>query len=292
MGLLSMTSFGRCEDSCTTGNYKVEIKTVNNRYIDVQFRTPRIFAPLEQKIKKLLTEKLIRGSVWFSIVWDAPEDEMVVAYDSALAGKYAAILSGISEEFSLASKPTISDLAPFYKEIISQKLNEFTEEQLWNDLKPVVVAAIDRAIEERVREGDYTKNELVSVLDGIEENLELVKTNAPARLDRYKERLKKAVADLKGEGVEESRIAFETALMAEKLDIAEEATRLGAHIVGMRELLATGGAVGKKMGFLLQEMNRECNTIGSKANDSILSAIVVDLKEQVEQIREQSLNLV
>ena len=292
MGLLSMTGFGRYEEELKTGSYKIEIKTVNNRYLDVQFRMPRLFNSLEQKIKKLLSEKLIRGSVHFNINWSAPEEQLSVVYDSNTAKKYVNILKEISSDFDLASQPSVSDLSPFYKDFISQELLEFSAEELWSDLEGIVTKTVELVNIERVREGNFTTEELLSVVDKIEENLLKVSNEAPSRLTRYNDRLKKAVSELKGEGVDESRIAFEMTLMAEKLDIAEEITRMKAHIIGMRDLLNGSGATGKRMGFLLQEMNRECNTIGSKANDSTIAAIVVELKELVEQIREQSLNLV
>ncbi len=292
MGLQSMTGFGRFEEERVTGTYSIEMKSVNNRYLDIQFRMPRLFNSLEQKMKKLFTDRLERGSVHLSINWTAPVDDMVVSYEPELAGKYVGILTNLSETYQLEGKPAISDLAPFYKEFITQELAEFSDDELWNDIEPVLLETIDALVAERIREGDFTTNELKNILQTIRTNLVIVSERAPLRLEKQQERLRKAVADLKGEGVDEARLTFELAIMAEKLDLAEEINRLSAHIEAMKELLDGSGAVGKRMGFLLQEMNRECNTIGSKANDSEISAVVVLLKEAVEKIREQSLNLV
>jgi len=292
MKIQSMTGFGRSEAEQSTGNYKVEIKTVNNRYIDVQFRMPRIFNVLERKMRTYLTEQLVRGSVSININREAPSDDVVVSYDSVLAGKYVDVLKSLCDDFSLEGNPSVSDLAPFYREFVTQELAEFTDEQLWADLEPVVLEAVQAVIEVREKEGEFTRLGLLELLDVIENGLEKVKEFAPERLEKVRERLTKVVEDLKGEGVDEARVAFETSIMADKLDLAEEILRLSAHIVAMKELLTSDQEVGKRLNFLLQEMNREINTIGSKANDSNISSIVVDLKEATERIREQVQNLV
>lgn len=292
MAIQSMTGFGRYEAECKTGDYKIELKSVNNRYFEVQFRIPRAFSALEQKMKKLLSEKLHRGSLYLNIHWEAPANEVAIIYDSDLAGKYISIFRDIQKNFNLAGEPQIADLSHFYREIMSQELAEFDDEALWADLFPVLEKTIELHLTEREREGSFTINELTTVLDTIETNLENVEALAPARLERFKERLKQAVSDLRESGVEEARLTFEVTVMAEKLDIAEEITRLKAHIIAMRDLFASSEEMGKRMNFLLQEMNRECNTIGSKANDSDIANLVVLLKEGVEKLREQSLNLV
>ncbi len=292
MKIQSMTGFGRAEAEQRTGNYKVEIKTVNNRYIDVQFRMPRIFNALERKMRTYLTEQLVRGSVSININREAPSDDVVVSYDSVLAGKYVDVLKSLSDDFSLEGNPSVSDLSPFYREFVTQELAEFSDEQLWEDLEPVVLEAVKAVVSVREKEGEFTRLGLLELLDVIEAGLEKVKEFAPGRLEKVRERLAKVVEDLKGEGVDEARVAFETSIMADKLDLAEEILRLSAHIVAMKDLLNSDQEVGKRMNFLLQEMNREINTIGSKANDSNISSIVVDLKEATERIREQVQNLV
>lgn len=292
MSIQSMTGFGRSEIEGKTGNYKVEVKSVNNRYFNVQFRMPSLFNSLEQKMKQALQDALERGSVNVSIFWEAPTDEIEVTADNELAAKYVTILKSISSEFELSGEPAISDLAPFYREIITQKLAEFSDDELWDDISKALEEAIVACVSDRSREGDFTVQELKGVVYDIENDLADVVKLAPARIEKYKEKLQRNVEELKGEGVDESRLAFEITLMSEKLDIAEEVTRLSSHIVAMKELLSDGISVGKRMGFLLQEFNREVNTIGSKANDASISNIVVAMKESVEKMREQSLNLV
>lgn len=292
MSIQSMTGFGRSEIEGKTGNYKVEVKSVNNRYFNVQFRMPSLFNSLEQKMKQALQDALERGSVNVSIFWEAPTDEIEVTADNELAAKYVTILKSISSEFELSGEPAISDLAPFYREIITQKLAEFSDDELWDDISKALEEAIVACVSDRSREGDFTVQELKGVVYDIENDLADVVKLAPARIEKYKEKLQRNVEELKGEGVDESRLAFEITLMSEKLDIAEEVTRLSSHIVAMKELLSGGISVGKRMGFLLQEFNREVNTIGSKANDASISNIVVAMKESVEKMREQSLNLV
>lgn len=292
MSIQSMTGFGRSEIESKTGNYKIEVKSVNNRYLNVQFRMPSLFNSLEQKMKQLIQDSLERGSVNVSIFWEAPAEEIEVSCDAVLAAKYVDILKSVSSEFSLSGEPAISDLAPFYREFISQKLAEFSDEELWEDIKVGLVDSIEKCVEDRKREGDFTVQELKAVVYDIENDLADVVKLAPSRLEKYKERLQRNIDEIKGEGVDEARVTFEITVMAEKLDIAEEVTRLSSHIVAMKELLTGGESVGKRMGFLLQEFNREVNTIGSKANDASISNIVVAMKESVEKMREQSLNLV
>lgn len=292
MNLQSMTGFGRAEAECKSGNYRIEIKSVNNRFLDVQFRIPRVCNPFEQKIKSLLSQKLVRGSVNVSISREAPESELSITYKPEIAEKYVAVLKSINSDYSLNGEISISDLQPYFKDIITQEVVNIDEDELWEDIEHVLTVAVDNIVTVRETEGEYIRKGLLEILDEIKEGLVKVKEIAPARLVRAKERLKKAVADLKGEGVDEARLAFETSIMADKLDIAEEILRLSAHIEAMEKILNSNGEVGKKMNFLLQEMNREINTIGSKANDKELSAIVVNLKEAAERIREQALNLV
>lgn len=292
MKIQSMTGFGWAEAEVTTGVYKIEIKTVNNRFLEVQFRMPRICNPLEKQMKTYLSEKLVRGSVSISINRDAPSSDLTVKYDNDLAGKYVAVLKSISKDFGLAGEPSVSDLSPFYRDFIEQELIEFTDEQLWADLEPVLASAVASLLNSREIEGEECRVALIDQLDLIQGGLDKIKVLAPTRLEKFKLKLSKLVEDLKGEGVDESRLAFETTIMADKLDIAEEIQRLTAHIDATRSLLCGEGEVGKRLSFLLQEMNREINTIGSKANDSDISGIVVDLKEAAERIREQSANLV
>jgi len=292
MKIQSMTGFGWAEAEVTTGVYKIEIKTVNNRFLEVQFRMPRICNSLEKQMKTYLSEKLVRGSVSISINRDAPSSDLTVKYDSDLAGKYVAVLKSITNDFGLAGEPSVSDLSPFYRDFIEQELIEFTDEQLWNDLEPVLSSAVTSLLNSREVEGEECRVALIDQLDLIQGGLDKIKLLAPTRLEKFKLKLSKLVEDLKGEGVDESRLAFETTIMADKLDIAEEIQRLTAHIDATRALLCGTGEVGKRLRFLLQEMNREINTIGSKANDSDISGLVVELKEAAERIREQSANLV
>ena len=292
MAIQSMTGFGLVEAKKPTGNYKIEIKSVNNRYLDVQFRMPRALSSFEQKIKKHLSDSLVRGSVYLNIHWDAPESSVQISYDKPLAQKYLSILKQIQSDAGLSGSVSLADIQPFIKEIITHEVAENTEEQLWGDLFPLIEEATLLHLKEREREGLFTIGELTTVLQSIQSNLLEIEELAPARLQRFKKRMHNAVADLQESGVDESRLSFEMTIMAEKLDIAEETTRLTAHIIAMQELFESNGVIGKKMNFLLQEMNRECNTIGSKANDSTIAGVVVLLKEGVEKLREQSLNLV
>ncbi|MGM0443022.1 MAG: YicC/YloC family endoribonuclease [Fibrobacterota bacterium] len=293
MTIQSMTGFGSSETEQPTGTYKLEVKSVNNRYMNVQFRSPRLFNSLETDLRKYLSDRLERGSVSVFLNHSLPEDDLTIDSNSALAGKYVNALRSIAREFSLSGDVAVSDLSPFYKEFIEHDAAEFERDELWRDLRAALDVALDALIAEQVREGRFIAGDLQKILASIETHMKRIEDRAPQRLAAYREKLRSTVGDLLENSQEpDDRLNVEIALMAEKLDIAEEITRMHAHTAAMKTLLSEGGTVGKRMNFILQEMNREVNTIGSKANSSEISEEVVCLKELVEKIREQSLNII
>jgi uncharacterized protein (TIGR00255 family) len=297
-----MTGFGRFEQSFASGKYSVEIKSVNNRFIEIQCRLPRVFNSLELQIRKLLTDKLERGSINININFESVDNETGVDFDEKVFERYAALFSKMN--FSFCGTDTVSGerygarfsnftriFAPFVKDFIVSKPKEYSTEGLSTEVFEVVEKALDLLVLERKREGEALGGFLLKSLDSIEANVLKIESCAPTRIEKYKNKLNTAIDSLQKEGVDEQRIAMEIVLAVEKFDITEEITRLKTHISATKNLLKTESSVGKRLGFWLQEINREINTVGSKANDAAIAEIVVSMKDTAEQMREQSLNL-
>ncbi|ERP31264.1 YicC/YloC family endoribonuclease [Chitinivibrio alkaliphilus] len=290
MPLVSMTGFGSSEIERPSGFYKVEIKSVNNRYLSIQYRAPRMFNALEARVRKRLSDVLIRGSVHVSIHHELPDSEKQVSHDSYLAGKYVTALQQMAQEHGIDDHIGLDTLSPFYKEIITHESPTFDEQQLWEDLSAAVEAALVPLVEQRRREGAFIQDEFLQIITTLVEGVEQIFEVAPQRLERYREKLATVFREYQNDSCEETRFYTEVALMAEKFDITEEITRLRAHVEALKSLIDRDES-GKKINFMLQELGREINTIGSKANDITISEHVVELKEQVEKIREQALNI-
>lgn len=290
MFVQSMTGYGRCEQSFASGKYSVEIKSVNNRFMEIQCRLPRIFNPLELQIRKYLTDKLERGSVNINVNFEAASADTDIDFDEKLAAQYFGLFNRMSKKFGYKTKD-MSLLMPFFRDFIVSKPKEFSMNEISEEFFEILEKAVLLLVSERKREGESTGEFLLKSLDLMSENLCKIEIYAPQRIEKYKNKLNTAVNLLKKEGIDEQRIALEVILTVEKIDITEEITRLKAHISATKNLLETEISVGKRLGFWLQEINREINTIGSKANDAAIADIVVSMKDAAEQMREQSLNL-
>lgn len=297
MSIQSMTGYGRFEQSFESGKYTVEVKSVNNRFAEIQTRLPKVFNPLELQIRKKISEKLERGSINLNVNFEAAQGAISIDYDEKVFEQYTEVFNKMSQKIGDGEVRDISLLSPFFREFVVSKPTEFSIEELTAEIMQVIDKAIENLTEERKREGAALSGFFLKSLDEILQNVEKVEKYAPQRIERYKERLNTAVELLKKEGIDEQRISLEIILMVEKLDITEEITRLKTHIFATKSLISESNsgkatqAVGKRLGFWLQEINREINTIGSKANDGAISEIVVLMKDAAEQMREQSLNL-
>jgi len=292
MAIQSMTGYGHFEQVFESGKYSVEIRSVNNRFMETQCHLPRIFYSSEQQARKLLAEKLERGTVKLSVNFEPVQTQtLCIDYDKELVSRYLQIFAEISEQNNLAGPKDISVLQPFLRDIITAKPFELKAQELTAEFFTVIEKAIELLIIERKREGEALKNFLLKSLDSISQNIEKIELLAPQRMERYKEKMQTALDSLSKECVDGQRIALEIVLMCEKLDITEEITRLKTHILATKNMFDEENAVGKRLGFWLQEINREINTVGSKANDSAIADIVVSMKDAAEQMREQSLNL-
>ncbi|MBD3393288.1 MAG: YicC family protein [Chitinivibrionales bacterium] len=290
MSLRSMTGFGQAENQTPSGGYRVEIRGVNNRYLDVQIRSPRAFANLDQRMKKTLSESISRGSVSLNISWTREDEDGGLTWDRNKVAAYVKIFREITSEHGLTGDISLGNLLGF-SDLVKVESPEYPEETLWKHVKPALAAAVADFQRSREREGSYIVRDLKKMLKALSAALAKIEKRAPARLSSYSASLAKRIEGLAGGAVDASRVAAEVALMTDKLDISEECTRLKAHVEKFAADFASHGPAGKRMTFILQEMNREANTIASKANDTAIAHLSVSLKESIEKIREQVQNI-
>lgn len=290
MPIRSMTGFGLAEGASASGTYRVELRGVNNRFMELQARLPKFVANLEQKIRKEITSVISRGSLQIFITCDRENEELRLTWDETTAGNYIQIFREISDKYALQGGATLSDLLHF-NDIIKTENTVYDDEALWGHLQPVVVSAIVQFQASRDTEGAFIATDLKKVMDEISNSVTAIEARAPQRIELYAAVLRERIAKLVVEQPDPQRIATEIALFADRLDISEECTRMRAHIAKFRDDFELNEPVGKRLGFLLQEMNREANTIGSKANDTEVAHLSISLKEKIEKIREQIQNI-
>jgi len=285
-----MTGFGLAEGVTPSGTYRIEIRGVNNRFLEIQIRQPRFVINLEQQIRKEIGAFISRGSLTVIITCDREEESRKLSWDREAVDNYLRIFKEIKEKHKLAGEISLSQLFAF-SDIVKADSVAFDDEVIWKHIKPVLLQALNAFQVTREKEAAFIIKELKQTLKGIEKTLRLIEKRAPARITEYAAALQERVQKLVTTEPDPARIALEIAIMADRLDISEEATRLHAHIAKFGEDFSSDEQVGKRLGFLLQEMNREANTIGSKANDTEIAHLSVKLKEDVEKIREQIQNI-
>lgn len=293
MSLRSMTGFGLAEAGTASGTFRIEIRGVNNRFLEVQTRVPRFLSNLEHRIRQGVSAAIARGSltVQVSCERDQGGGERLV-WDGEAAQRYAAVLRDIVSTCNLSGGVTLADLNAAGCPVVSVESDQVDEERLWSDLEPVLVSALQDYALSRQKEGDLIARDLRAMLDQIAQAVVLVRNRAPVRIENYRRDLSLRIESMVSrEVVDPQRLAMEVALMADKRDIEEECSRLEAHIQRFSECFDAVEPVGKRLNFLLQEMNREANTIGSKANDTEIAHLSVELKEYIEKIREQIQNI-
>ncbi|HLV32355.1 MAG TPA: YicC/YloC family endoribonuclease [Chitinispirillaceae bacterium] len=290
MSIRSMTGFGLAESLTPSGTYRVEIRGVNNRFLEIGVRQPKFAANLEQRIKKELSSVVSRGTVSVIISCDREEEGVRLTWEKASVDNYMQIFKEISGTYDLDGAVTLSDLLHF-SDFIKTEIVDYDEDVLWEHLKPILSGAIETFQQSRETEGEFIANELEKINQQISLTVDQIEKRAPGRIKEYASALEERVKKLIANPPDPLRMETEIALFADKLDISEECTRLRAHIAKFYDDLKKSEPVGKRMGFLLQEMNREANTIGSKANDMEISHLSVKLKENIEKIREQIQNI-
>lgn len=290
MSIRSMTGFGLAEGSTPSGTYKVEIRGVNNRFLELQVRQPRFASNLEQQIKKEINAIISRGSVSVIITCDREDEGTKLTWSQPSVDAYMEIFKEIRGKYNLDGGIHLSDLLHF-SDFIKTETTTFDDETLWKHLKPILLDSVAAFQKTRETEGAYIAKDLKKILKEISRTLAQVEKRAPARIIEYSKALTERISKLIDTQPDPIRIATEVAVFADRLDISEECTRLKAHIAKFSEDFEMDEPVGKRMSFLLQEMNREANTIGSKANDTEISHLSVKLKENIEKIREQIQNI-
>jgi uncharacterized protein (TIGR00255 family) len=288
----SMTGFGRTEISNDMIKAVVEIKTVNHRFCDIFIKGPRNYGFLEDKIKKILNDGVSRGKIDVYYYYDNKEESPIeVVFNENLTDKYKQALEKITDRYNIFDSITLSNILVF-PDIIKTEACTEKEDILWEKLGPLFIEATEKLLEMRRYEGDKTKKDLIDKLDNIEELRKKIEIKAPEVPLDFGMRLKKNIEKYMGEQpIDESRIAIEIAVFADKCTVDEELTRLKSHIVQFKETMDTDIPIGRKLDFLVQEMNRETNTIGSKANDLEITQNVVEIKSELEKIREQVQNI-
>jgi uncharacterized protein (TIGR00255 family) len=290
--LKSMTGFGRCEYLQGDRKFTVEMKAVNHRYFDVNIKMPKKFNFFESAIRGVLKEYIQRGKVDIFITYeDYSESNVSLKYNESIAAEYLKYLKDMEKTFGLENDIRISTLARF-PEVFTMEEQTVDEKEIWEVLKRALVGALDQFVESRVREGENLKADLIQKLDGMLLDVEKVEKRYPQIMEEYRQKLHDKVQEILADtSVEESRLAAEVVLYADKICTDEETVRLKSHIRSMKEELIKGGSVGRKLDFIAQEMNREANTILSKANDLETSNTAINLKTEIEKVREQIQNI-
>lgn len=287
-----MTGFGRCLESVDGKTIIVEIKSVNHRYYEFSSRVPRSCGYLDEKLKSFIQGKVSRGKidVGVSIQSDGVSDEKIEV-NSEVAKGYITALRSANEELGLEDDFTLSKIMRL-PDIFDVKKIEEDEETVWNEVKSVAEKALERFIAMRETEGMKMRDDILSRLDYITELVEKIEKKSPETTEKYRKKLFDKISEvLKDTNVDEQRILTEAAIFSEKTAVDEETVRLRSHINQCREMLSMNEAVGRKLDFLIQEFNREANTIGSKCQDIEITKVVVDLKSEIEKIREQVQNI-
>ena len=288
----SMTGYGKSEQTIDSLNVTVEIKSVNHRYFEFSARVPREYGFLEEKLKKYCNSLITRGKVeCYVSVEDLEEREMEVNVNETLAAGYVKALKELSERFGLKDDISAVTLSRYPDVITLHKASE-DEERIWNAVKTVAETAVSKFIEMRETEGSKLRGDIPSRADYIIECVEFIEGRSPETVREYNEKLKQRMKELLGDAaVDEQRLLNEAAIYADKIAVDEETVRLRSHISQLREFMNSSEAIGRKLDFLVQEINREANTIGSKAQDVDIAKKVIAIKAEVEKIREQVQNI-
>ena len=287
-----MTGFGRAQAVLEGIEVSVELKSVNHRYLEFSPRVPRGCAFLEDKLKSLVSSKVSRGKVdlYLSLNTSAL-GETVININKPFADAYVAALKQLSKEYKIKYDVTVSSLSR-NSDVFEITKSEMDEELLWKVVRGTASKAIDNFIQMRSVEGAKLKEDVISRVKFIEEKVAFVEKRSPETVKEYREKLEQRMRDLLGDiNIEEQRLLLETGIIADKLAVSEETVRLRSHMSQLCKLLDSDEAVGRKLDFIVQEMNREANTIGSKAQDIDIAGAVVDIKSEIEKIREQIQNI-
>ena len=287
----SMTGFGRASLESNGKNYIIEIKTVNNKYSDITVKSPKRLSFMEDKIRKQIANRITRGKVEVSVsFFDFSNKSKNVVLNKKIAKEYIKQLREIADENNLSENISVVEIAKLPD--ILNSIDSDNDEEIASEALQCLNMALDSLIEMRKTEGENIKQDLLVRIERVQNLVDKIAENSKGIVEEYVSKLEKRVKEiLKTDVVDENRIAQEAVIYADKTSIEEELTRLNSHIVQFKELVNSDGPVGKKLDFMIQEMNRETNTIGSKAGSGEITKAVIDLKVELEDIREQIQNI-
>lgn len=288
----SMTGFGRCEIVENNRKFTVEMKAVNHRYLDVNIKMPKKLNFFESAIRTELKNYIARGKVDMFITYeDFSETTSSVRYNKELAKEYLTYLKQMAQDFDLDDDIRVSTLSK-YPEVFVMEENNIDEEELWKSLKKAVDGACEMFVETRITEGEHLKDDLIEKLNGMLKLVDFITERSPKIIEEYKAKLFDKVKDLLGDNtIDENRLLMEVTVFADKVCVDEELVRLRSHIETTKNTLIEGGSIGRKLDFIAQEMNREANTTLSKSNDLEISNCAIELKTEIEKVREQIQNI-
>lgn len=287
-----MTGYGRAEQTLHDRKITVELRSVNNRYLDCSVRMPRLYLFAEDAIKTKVQQNISRGKVDVFITLDSSAaDRLKVTVNRAVADGYHAALKELASTYNLQDDISVSLLSRFPDVLLAEKAEEDSE-AVAKDICEVLDLALADFNQMRTREGQRLSDDITSRAASIESMVSFVEERSPQTVSEYRTRLEDRMREvLENTQLDPARILTEAAIFADKVAVDEETVRLRSHIAQLREMLSKGGAIGRKLDFLIQEFNREANTIGSKCNDIQISRQVVDIKAEIEKIREQVQNI-
>lgn len=292
MMIKSMTGFGRSEVSEGDRKLTIEMKAVNHRYLDINIKIPKKLNFFESAIRSEMKKYIQRGKVdiFFSYE-DFTENKIALKYNEDLAKEYLHYFKKMSDELGLQNDVQISELSRF-PEILTMEEQSINEEELWNLILKAIGLAGEKMVETRKQEGEILKQDLLFKLADIEKHVDFIEKRSPDLVKEFRNKIEEKVKELLGDTqIEESRLATELILYADKICVDEELVRLRSHVENTKFTLEQGGSIGRKLDFIAQEMNREANTILSKANDLEISNHAIDIKTEIEKIREQIQNI-
>ncbi len=289
---LSMTGYGRCRELTEGKDICFEIKSVNSRYLDINIKIGRLYTPLEERVKQLVSSRISRGKVDVYLSVNNPEgDTTTLSLNKDYLEAYLGVMNRVSEEYGVKGEVTLS-MVSSKSEVFNVTRVDEDMEQAWSLIKPIAEKALDAFCAMRATEGEKLVADIKEHAANTAELRKKIQARAPLAVAAAKEKMLNRIKELlEGVNPDEGRLLTECAIFADKADINEELARLGSHFSQLETILAGGGAVGRKLDFLVQEINREVNTIGSKSQDVEIARCVIDAKSEIEKIREQIQNL-
>ena len=288
----SMTGFGRCETAEGSRKFTVEMKSVNHRYLDVSIKMPKKLNYFESSIRAELKNYIQRGKIDVFITYeDFTENNVCIKYNKEIAAEYLKYLKQMADEFGLDNDVRVSTLSR-YPEVFSMEEQASDDEEIWKLLAKTIKGAAEGFVETRIKEGQNLADDLIAKLDGMLEHVDYIEKRSPQIIEEYRAKLLERVKEILNDApVDEARLLTEVTIYADKVCVDEEVVRLKSHIESMKQSLIEGGSIGRKLDFIAQEMNREANTILSKVNDIELSNRGIELKTEIEKVREQIQNI-